>query len=435
MIDNLIFILFFLWQPLLWIFIINKYSRLEINILNPTIFFIFLFQYLGLGLTVLGWSPHDETHLTDEKIVIKIFENSSIVIILIIVGYLSGERYLKNKINKGTKLILIDQKLEKIILSTMFAISIIFLTQYLNIIQIENVAIFNVLGIYDSENFALLRSDMTNNFPGKYHWFKLFIHEFIMIVTISLFINFLKDKTRFKFLMFSFGFIIATFTLTMALEKSLFIQYLIALFIAAYLIEKKQFLRKVSILGTAVVLISGILYLSFHNLENYMVALNHTLNRVLISQWEGLYYYLKIFPSQINFLYGASFPNPGGIFPWEPISISQLVALILWGKSETIGSIPTFFWGEMYANFGTIGVFVPPFFVGLVLFFVESVFRKFKFSAFVTSIYIWSILHYKDLAMTGLSSFVFDFYAFMVFSLIVIALLINMKFPQDKNCL
>ncbi len=428
MIDTLIFILLFVCQPLLWIFIINKYSRLEINILNPTIFFIFLFQYLGLGLTVLGWSPHDQTHLTDEKIVIKIFENSSIVIILIIVGYLSGERYLKNKINKGTKLILINQKLEKIILSTMFGISIIFLTLYISIIKIENVAIFNVLGIYDSVNFAKLRSGMTNNFPGKYHWFKLFIHEFIMIVAISLFIYFLKDKTRFKFLMFSFGFIIATFTLTMALEKSLFIQYLIGLFIAAYLIEKKQFLRKVSILGTAVVLISGILYLFFYNLENYMVALNHTLNRILISQWEGLYYYLKIFPSQINFLYGTSFPNPGGIFPWEPISISQLVALIVLGKSETIGSIPTFFWGEMYANFGTIGVFITPFFVGLVLFFVESVFRKFRFSAFVTSIYIWSILHYKDLAMTGLSSFVFDFYAFMVFSLIVIVLLINMKF-------
>ena len=82
--------------------------------------------------------------------------------------------------------------------------------------------------------------------------------------------------------------------------------------------------------------------------------------------------------------------------------------------------MPTFFWGEMYANFGNPGILIPPFFVGLMIFFVDSIIKRFYFSPLVISIYVWVILHYKDLSMTGLSTFIVDFYGFIIFKILIL---------------
>ena len=40
-------------------------------------------------------------------------------------------------------------------------------------------------------------------------------------------------------------------------------------------------------------------------------------------------------------------------------------------KEGKTGSMPTIFWGDMYGNFGLLGVLIPPFFVGYFLFFIN----------------------------------------------------------------
>ena len=73
-----------------------------------------------------------------------------------------------------------------------------------------------------------------------------------------------------------------------------------------------------------------------------------------------------------------------------------------------VGTSPSFFWGEMYANFGYAGIFVPPFFVGYLLYLLNIMIFRLMTSPIVISIFIWMILHYRTLAGTSLSSFIID---------------------------
>ena len=422
-------------QLILWLQIVKKTNeKMEINIFSVTIFFIIGFQYLGFGYLNSGLFVKDKAYLIGHSLFYEVFIYTSIVIHLLILGYVSVKKYVSNKIISSQNKLHLDQNIENIYIFIILIISITSLIIYINRIQLTNIPLLQVLGFTEQANsYAFLRSEMTNNFQGKYHWFKLFMHEFMTIATVSLFVIYLNKRSLVHLIISVFGILLCIFSLTMTLEKGLVIQYFISLMIAYILVDKKKFFLKLLILTFFLFGCSGILYLFFHNLENYYVALNHTVNRILISQIEGLFHYLEIFPTQIDYLMGASFPNPRGLFPWTPISISQLVANTVWGKSDIQGSIPTFFWGEMYANFGYPGIFIPPFFIGTMIFFVDSIIKKFHFSPLVIAVYVWLILHYKDLSMTGLSTFLFDFYGFFIILVLIFSFLSKYIFLPFKK--
>ena len=84
-----------------------------------------------------------------------------------------------------------------------------------------------------------------------------------------------------------------------------------------------------------------------------------------------------------------------GILPFDSISITKLVHSIIYPEmlnKGIVGSSPSFFWGEMYANFGYAGIFVPPFFVGYLLYLLNIMMFRLMTSPIVISIFIWMIL-------------------------------------------
>ena len=89
------------------------------------------------------------------------------------------------------------------------------------------------------------------------------------------------------------------------------------------------------------------------------------------------------------------------------------VEVMNWAKPElaehgVVGSMPMVFWGEAYANFGYIGIFTVPFFIGFLLFFIDHYFSKIKDTPIKVGFYVWMILHYSKLAQTGFSGFLID---------------------------
>lgn len=139
----------------------------------------------------------------------------------------------------------------------------------------------------------------------------------------------------------------------------------------------------------------------------------------------GLYHYLIIFPDQVDYLFGRSFPNPGGIFPWEPYRLTVEVMNIVnprLAELGIVGSMPTFFWGEMYANFGYLGILIPPFFVGYVVYAINVLIFRLPMSPLTLAIFVWALLHIKNISGTGLSGYIINISGLIMASFTLIAL-------------
>ena len=97
--------------------------------------------------------------------------------------------------------------------------------------------------------------------------------------------------------------------------------------------------------------------------------------------------------------------------------------------------MPTFFWGDIYANFGFAGVILLPFFIGFLLYGLNVFLFRFPMTPIFLSVYIWIILHYKSLAITSLGRFIIDIKMFIVIFFLILVLSIpnNLKIKYFKK--
>ena len=91
-----------------------------------------------------------------------------------------------------------------------------------------------------------------------------------------------------------------------------------------------------------------------------------------------------------------------------------------------VGSMPTFFWGEMYVNFSYLGIIIPPIFVGFFLYFLNVLIFKLQMTPITLSIFVWTIFHYRALSGSSLSGYLIDLNLIViVLTLICFTLLFN----------
>ena len=136
---------------------------------------------------------------------------------------------------------------------------------------------------------------------------------------------------------------------------------------------------------------------------------------------------------------GYSFPNPGGLLPFENFPLTVEVSKFMFPEhfaKGIIGSAPTVFWGEMYANFGPIGIVLSSFFVGVGLFIVSYILSRFPLSPPVIAATVSLAIHYITLTLTGLSGYFCDVKFFMITAITFMLLLLNrrgIKFYRGMN--
>jgi hypothetical protein len=56
--------------------------------------------------------------------------------------------------------------------------------------------------------------------------------------------------------------------------------------------------------------------------------------------------------------------------------------------SRIIGSMPAFYWGEMYANFSYLRIVIPPFFIGYFLYWLNIIIFRLPMTPVVLSFFI-----------------------------------------------
>ena len=230
--------------------------------------------------------------------------------------------------------------------------------------------------------------------------------------------------------------------MTMAAEKGPVLWYFISLFLMYVLIRQNgQFkIKQIIGFGAFASLLISFIYVVFMGSPDLFTGMISAFSRILTGVIQPLYHYLEIFPQSIDFLWGRSFPNPGGLMPYEPFSLTKEVFVLIFPEKvdlKIIGSMPTFFIGEMYANFGYAGIIAPPFFIGFFLYGLNIFLLRLPKTPIFLSFYIWIILHYKNLDGTSLSSFIIDINMFIMFFVLIFILAapnsLKLRYFKFKN--
>lgn len=409
---DIIFIsLFFLISVILLILLEKTgFSMLQVGLVQFVVTALFIFSFVGTLPLYFGWDKYRNESVTDQVIVLKIMLFSGFTLFLFVFGALFAKAFLnapsvtininRIKVNKT------ELWISLVLLTLAFCALVIYVS------QIPRIALLAVIydGITESK---IARSTMGNDFVGKYHWYSIFMHDIAMIISFTLFSFYLFTKKKFYLIIFTFSFLISTFSTLMTTEKAPFAWFLIGIYLIYVLVVDKGFYQLKKIVVFFFTLISVILlsYVAFMGVNDLGKGVLHIFSRALSGSIQPAYYYLLYFPAHHDFLLGSSFPNPAGILPHQPFALSK--EIMEWVKPSLmqqgiVGSMPTVFWGEAYANFGYFGLAFIPFLLGSIVYTVDFSIKRIILSPLGLGFYVWVLLHYKSLAETNFSSFIID---------------------------
>src|SRR5690606_15701100 len=103
---------------------------------------------------------------------------------------------------------------------------------------------------------------------------------------------------------------------------------------------------------------------------------------------------------------------PGQVFPYVPIRFT--VEIMNWkfphlADKGIVGSMPTVFWGEAYANFGPLAIPVVAFVMGAQVAIVSYLITRVSHNPLTIGFLAWLMLEYMNLSIAGFSEFIFNF--------------------------
>jgi len=355
--------------------------------------------------------------LTDPELIMKatLASGWSIIGVIVIYGLLislsskSSNKSVRSEKSKHdtSNLIAPDIYRSNKVHSTFWFIVLIFcffvLIAYLS--KVQNIAL---LEAFTGGNVSKARSLMTNDFKGSYHWYRLFFYDLSWLSSLALFAGALQSNTRRVWMLFGLSFFFVSFCLLMTAQKSPVIFYLGTLFLLYSYLKNNGVIsiKSLVLLFVTAVMVLVPMYFHFMGSSNPFSALNSIVSRSLTGQLSGAYNYQWIFPEQVDYLSGRSFPNPKGLLPFEHFPLSKEITAIVHPhlmERGIVGSQPTIYWGEVYANFGWIGVFVAPIYVGFFIFFCNWLISIVKDPTMKGTATVWIGFHLGKFAYSGFS--------------------------------
>ncbi len=409
--QDFLFVTLFIFFPLIALCFLKwlKISFFRISLPSMVILFMFTFAYIGVLPLYFGWVRTTGTY--EEKLLITmVFWGSSLSICGLLGGFIFSKSILKLRIKPlrvGSSVLTKGDIFGLII--TLFLSSII-LAVYIS--KIDRIALLVALrdGIAESK---VARSAMGNAFQGKYHWYRLFFREILSFVSFTFFSNWLLQKRKSSLFFFIISFILASFAALMATEKAPFAWLIVGLFLT-FLITRRQGrvpVKSIVLLFSSMLAIVPIMYIFFMGSRDWQSGATSLFSRAFTGGITPASFYLEVFPAQKDFLLGQTFPNPGGILPFKPYRYTvELMNMRFPHLQEMgiVGSMPTAFWGEAYINFGWTGVFIIPVILGAWIWIVAYAIGKMKDSPIKNGTLVLSILHFKDISVSGFSGFFID---------------------------
>lgn len=369
-----------------------------------------------------------ETGVQDKMLVFKVLATSLVAIVLFLLGvvFVRAVLGLNSKECWSGRFYRLST-IQKLALVIILFISLAFFFLYLN--KVDSIALFKVF-TSGFEQAKVARSNMGNNFSVGYHWYQLFLYEVSYFITFVSFAAYLKFRTKSMFFVFLLLLLYSSFISVMAIEKGPIVWLFIGLFCVYFVVVRNGYVSwkgVVVLLGMTVVVLA-ILFKFFFGSESIVSALVSVFSRAFSGSIEPAYYYLEIFPDYIDHTYGRTLPNPGGLLKFEPFRYAVEVANIVnpsLSERGITGSMPTVFWGEAYINWGYWGIGIVSFSVGVFVALVDYFFARMAVNSLTVGAYVWVLLLFKDLAISGFSSVFVNIYLYGILGIFMIVMAVR----------
>ncbi|WP_199353796.1 hypothetical protein, partial [Vibrio cholerae] len=209
--------------------------------MNITTVAIYLFSVLGTFVLFFRLDEYSyNIGVQDPLLVLFVVFYSAINIVFFLLGVIFlrkivGFDVVPFRSYEITSISWVQSKL----LLLVFIFCIVVLINYLR--QLDQIAL--IVALTDGANAAKeARSAMGNSFSGKYHWYKLVIHDLGNLVTFTSFAIWLIRKRAKDVLLLITAFSYSVFVAIMATEKGPIAWLLIGLFMVYFLVRSNGFI-------------------------------------------------------------------------------------------------------------------------------------------------------------------------------------------------
>lgn len=393
--------------------------------------FILVFQYLGFPVLLLELDQYRSSFIKSELYLVLTLVAATACVLLTIIGFAFGKLSLRGSSAYSAGLIWRSiapgGAMSRAWILVLGAVAIFVLFVYVRTVGFDNLAVTVALGFGgDSASIASARSHVSSEFGPGYHWYRLFMRDVLLLVTLASLAQCFVTRHAWDVIVFSAFFLAAAFSMVMTGEKAPLAQLFLGLGLIYVLVSKRGRISWFSVVIVAVVggLVLAAQYMLFMGAGNPLDAIARAISRLLTGQLVPAYIYVEYFSQHHDHLLGKSFPNPRGMLPFDHFPIAREVAAYAYPAQAERGvvmSAPTIFWAEAYGNFGWPGVLVIPPLVGFAVVRLDHFFVMACQGPFSLALYVWITLWISELALTGFSAYLFPVNALVIVTLAVCA--------------
>ncbi len=311
-----------------------------------------------------------------------------------------------------------------------FALIVCLAALLIYIQRVPDLALLNLLKGGFGRVLLEARSDATNALEHAWR-FQFFGDNAAPFLSYVLFAAYLHTRRKEYLMGFLFAGAISVFSAIMNLTRGNLVYYIGSLVFLYYLTLRKKIPVRTVVMYTifAFVFVVGlILAISrTHPLSAALGFVERTFSGYLLAA----YFYMQIFPEVHDYLWGLSFPNPGGVFPFEHFPITVYVSEVIFGERiGLVGSAPAPFWAEMYANFGSFGALVVSFLVGIILWIVHVWTTTWHQTMVNDALITFLAFYLQFLAVGSLSKYLFPLEAALV---VLLGILISCRVQAPRE--
>lgn len=242
--------------------------------------------------------------------------------------------------------------------------------------------LFKVVSMQGLSAAELISLRMEAQFGGaKFHWFQ---PGFSLLPVIALFASYsllLRSPGLRHRLLFWATLVFALVGTTSFLNKDGVVVVGVGLLLV-YLYERKTLglVRALAIGGAAVVAVVGLYLVYDPQFVARGTAFTDLWDRVFVSYSRSAAIGLNLWPGREPFLNGATIVNPGGLWPYESVDLSQKVFPYAY-ETEVLGSAPVPAFAEGYVNFGWPGTVAAVLLCFALVVGLQALFARIRFTA------------------------------------------------------
>lgn len=420
------------------ILILMKLSGIKLfypTIISMFVWFYLVFAYLGVLPLYFHWDEYRYAiGVINQFQIIRLWIYSSGSILIIVFSIFFCRHILGLRINYKRN---IEPAYNiNIVLTILLMLCILVLFLYIR--KIPAIPVIALIGGASSDEVKVLRSLATNDFGGGFHWYKLFFSSVLCFISFVSFSNYLVRRTFGNFVLLFVAFFVTSFAAVMTTEKAPIIWFSFGMVITYILTKKEKVNIKIFFLtGVFGLTLLVLMYRFFMGMEGRSVIaiLQAIMSRTITGGITPAYFYLELFPEKQDYLLGASLPNPMGIFPWEHYRLTVEVMNYMFpdlSSKGIVGSAPTVFWGEMYANFGIGGIIISSVIVGILLYLLQYMLSKLKRNPITIGLSTFLIMELIKLADSGIGYLIFNINIFFICGLSLLMFFVEVNGPKKR---